>query len=125
MPQWLTTNATVLCPHGGKGTTAPSSTKFTIGGGAVAVEGDTGTLACPFGPLPCVGYTLVSMGLNATTIDGRRTILVTDFNRTQTGLPLAMVETHQGLDNSTVVPLPAGGAPLPPELAEVLSLLER
>jgi len=84
------------------------------------VEGDSGVLACPFLPLPCSGYTLRSMGLNSTLIDGRRAVLTTDFNQSFTGLPLVMTETHQGDDNSTVAPLPAGGAPLPPELANMV-----
>lgn len=117
MPHLLTTNAIITCPHGGLGTTTPT-TSFSVSGGIVSVQGDTGVLSCPFIPLPCVGYTLRSMGLNATTIDGRPAILTTDFNQTLTGLPLLMSETHQGFDNSTVAPLPAGGAPLPPELAD-------
>lgn len=84
------------------------------------MEGDSGVLACPFIPLPCTGYTLRSMGLNSTLIDGRRAVLTTDFNQSLTGLPLVMTETHQGNDNSTVAPLPAGGAPLPPELADMV-----
>src|SRR5690348_16609788 len=85
MPQILTTNAVVLCPHGGKGTTHPSSRKWKISGGYVAVEGDTGDIACPFLPCPCYQYTLRSMNLNATKLDGKRVILVTDFNESVTG----------------------------------------
>ncbi len=106
MPQVLTTNAIIMCPHGGKGTTIPTAPLWKVNGGYVLVEGDTGTLACPFVLCPCVGYTLRSMGLNATTINGRKVILVTDFNQTFTGLPLIMTEFHQTFDNTTPAPLP-------------------
>src|SRR5690348_8195629 len=72
MPQILTTNAIITCPHGGKGTTIPTVPKWRINGGFVSVEGDTGSLACPFLIYPCIGYTLQSMGLNATTMDQRK-----------------------------------------------------
>jgi hypothetical protein len=121
MPQVLTTNALILCPHGGKGTTTPSDPKWQISGGFVAVEGDTGVLDCPFAPLPCAGYQLRSMGLNATRIDNRKVILVTDFNQSVTGLPLTMMETHQVIDDSTPAPIPPGQAvpPLPPAMNDV------
>src|SRR5262249_23993312 len=111
------------CPHLGKGTTIPSIPKWQINGGYVCVEGDTGTLACPFIPYPCIGYTLQSMGLNATKIDQKKVILVTDFNKTVTGLPLLMVETHPVLDQSTPAPIPAGqqAPPLSPELADLVA----
>ncbi len=122
MPQLLTTNAQIFCPHTGKGTTVPTSPKWQIDGGFVCAEGDAGTLACPFLPLPCVGYVLKSMGLNATTIDGRKAILVTDFNQTLTGLPLVMTESHPVNDQSTPAPIPAGSqaAPLAPELTDLV-----
>ncbi len=122
MPQLLTTNAVILCPHLGKGTTIPSVPKWQINGGFVCVEGDVGLLACPFLLYPCVGYKLQSMGLNATTIDQRKAMLVTDFNQTFTGLPLTMVETHPVLDQSTPAPIPAGQAapPLSPDLLDVV-----
>ena len=113
MPQVLTTNALILCPHGGKGTTIASDPKWQIIGGFVAVEGDTGVLACPYGPMPCAGYQLQSMGLNATQIDRRRVILVTDFNQSVTRLPLTMMDTHNVIDDSTPAPL-APGEPVPP-----------
>ena len=121
MPQVLTTNAIITCPHGGLGTTTPTDPKWTVNGGFVVLENDPGVLACPF-IVPCVGYTLQSMGLNATQIDGRKVILVTDFNQSFTGLPLTMVETHQVIDNSTPAPIPAGGAapPLSPALADAI-----
>ena len=60
------------------------------------------------------------MGLNTTTIQGRRVMLVTDFNQSLTGLPLTMTEAHTTYDDSTSAPLPPGGPapPLPPELPD-------
>jgi hypothetical protein len=123
MPQVLTTNALILCPHGGKGTTIPSDPKWQINGGFVAVEGDTGVLACRFVPLPCASYVLTSMGLNATQVDGRKVILVTDFNHSITGLPLTIMETHQVFDESTPTPIPTGqpAPPLSPALADAVN----
>jgi len=120
MPQVLTTNALIVCPHGGLGTTAPMHPKWSVNDGKVAVEGDTGILSCPFIPLPCAGYKLQSMGLNATQIDGQKVILVTDFNQSFTGLPLVMTEFHQTFDESTPAPIPSGQtAPPPsPEMAD-------
>lgn len=122
MPQLLTTNAIIFCPHGGKGTTIPSKPKWQINGGFVCVEGDVGTLACPFLIYPCIGYKLQSMGLNATQIDSRQAMLVTDFNQSFTGLPLIMAETHPVLDQSTPAPIPPGQAapPLSPELIDLV-----
>ncbi len=122
MPQLLTTNALILCPHGGKGTSVPSVPKWSVNGSFVLVENDVGTLACPFVPLPCGGYKLRSMGLNATRIDGRKAMLATDFNQSFTGLPLIITEFHQAFDNSTPAPLPPGGAttPLDPFLTDLL-----
>jgi hypothetical protein len=120
MPQILTTNALVLCPHGGKGTTHNSSRHWKINAGYVAVEGDTGDIACPFLSCPCSTYTLRSMNLNATKLDGKRVILVTDFNQTITGLPLVMADFHQTFDQSTPAPVPPGQpSPAPsPEFAD-------
>src|ERR1051326_5236054 len=122
MPKPLTTNAQILCPHGGIGTSIPSDPKWTINNGFVLLENDTGTLACPYLPYPCIGYQLKSMGLNATQIDGRKVILDTDFNQTFTGLPLFITEFHQTIDNSTVAPIPSGqdAPPLSPELADTV-----
>jgi hypothetical protein len=119
MPQLMTTNALVFCPHGGKGTSIPSSLKWSIQGGFVLRENDTGVLACPSVP-SCAGYVLKSMHLNATVIDGVPAVLVTDFNQTRTGLPLLIAETHTTLDNSTPAPVPAGAdaPPLSPELLD-------
>ena len=120
MPQLLTTNAIITCPHGGIGTTIPSAPLWQINGGFVCVEGDAGTIACPFLLYPCVGYRLSSMGLNATTINGRKAMLVSDFNQSFTGLPLLMVETHPVIDQSTPAAISPGQSapPLPPELAD-------
>jgi hypothetical protein len=112
MPLVLTTNAVITCPHMGLGTTTPASPIWTVDDGFVCAEGDTGTLTCS-APYPCVGYTLKSMGLNATTLAGRRVILTTDFNLTFTRLPLTLVETHFGVDDSTPVPVPPGQDPPP------------
>ncbi|MCB0208256.1 MAG: hypothetical protein KDJ52_02935 [Anaerolineae bacterium] len=121
MPQVLTTNAIILCPHGGKGTSIPTSPKWTVNGGIVLLEGDTGTLTCPFVLCPCVGYTLKSMGLNATMVDGRKVVLATDFNQTFTGLPLIITETHQVMDDTTPAPLPENrpAPPPPPQMADM------
>lgn len=121
MPNVMTTNAVVVCPHGGVGTPQTYSKKCQAhGGGYIHAEGDTGKLACPFIPSPCGGYQLRSMHLNATTIDGRATILVTDFNQTLTGLPLTITEVHETFDNTTPAPLPPGatGSALSPALLD-------
>ncbi len=122
MPQVLTTNAIITCPHGGVGTSTPTSLKWTVNGGIVLLENDPGVLSCVAIP-PCVGYQLRSMGLNATQIDGRKVILVTDFNQSFTGLPLLMIETHQTFDDSTPTPIPAGqtAPPLSPALADAIA----
>jgi hypothetical protein len=128
MSKVLTTNASIKCPHGGVGKSIPSDPKWTINGGTVLLENDQGTFPltgpgiCPFFQLPCGGYQLKSMGLNATQVDGRKVILDTDFNQTFTGLPLIIQEFHQTIDNSTVAPIPPGqeALPLPPELADIV-----
>ncbi len=119
MPQVLTTNATILCPHGGLGTTLNSSIHWSINGGYVALDGDAGTLSCTFIP-PCTSYILQSMGLNAVRMDGRKVMLVTDFLKSVTGLPLTIEELHKVLDDSTPAPLPVGqpAPPLPPAMAD-------
>jgi hypothetical protein len=60
------------------------------------------------------------MGLNATQVDGRKVILVSDFNQSFTGLPLMMTDFHQTIDNSTPAPIPPceDAPPLPQELAD-------
>ena len=118
MPQVMTTKAIVLCPHGGVGTSVPSAPFWNVQGGLVLRQNDVGTLTCPFLP-PCVGYRLQSMGLNSSQLQGAPVILTTDFNLTFTGLPLAIIETHQVIDNSTPAPIP-NGAPAPPLSPELL-----
>jgi hypothetical protein len=100
MPNIMTTKATVNCIHAGPGVTTPSSLHWNSEGGFVLVEGDRGVLTCP-SPVNCKGYTLHSMGLNATNLDGKEVILITDFNLTDTGLPLLMSESNNLIDNST------------------------
>ena len=123
MPQVLTTNALILCPHGGKGTSTPSNPKWSVNGGIVLLNGDVGTLACPSVILPCVRYTLQSMNLNATKIDGQNVMLVTDFNKSNTGLPLVITEFHTTVDNSTPAPIPVGqpAPPLPPAMLDMVA----
>lgn len=121
MPQVLTTNAAIFCPHMGRGTSAPTDPKWSVNAGIVLLENDPGVLACPFIPLPCIGYTLRSMGLNATRVDSRKVILVTDFQQSVTGLPLTLQEFHTTIDDSTPTPIPSGASapPLPPQLLDV------
>jgi hypothetical protein len=121
MPQILTTNALVQCPHGFPGTSIPTSMNWSIDGGTVLLENDSGTFSC-LSNYPCVGYRLTSMGLNATTVDGRRVILVTDIHYTQTGLPIRKTEFHSTYDDSTPAGIPAGqpAPPLTPEMADLV-----
>lgn len=126
MPRVLTTNALILCPHGGRGVSIASDPKWSINNGTVLLENDIGSLEtggvpCLFS-YPCVGYKLQSMKLNATQIDGRQVILETDFNQTFTGLPLLITDFHQTFDNSTVAPIPSGQSapPLPAELSDII-----
>src|SRR5688572_6631978 len=123
MPPILTTKAIILCPHGGLGTSIPTDPRWSIDGGTVLLDGDAGTLACPFLLFPCVGYRLQSMGLNATRIGARPVMLVTDFTQSFTGFPLTLTEVHQVVDDSTPAPIPPGASapPLSPELADVTS----
>ena len=107
MPKVLTTTAKITCPHGGIGTTTPATPLVDASGGIVTAEGDVGVLTCVSVP-PCAGYTLVSMGLNASTIAERRVILSTDFQKSFTGIPLSIVETTTVVDDSSPGPLPAG-----------------
>jgi len=116
MPRVLTTNAQITCPHGGLGTSIASDPKWVVNEGTVLLEGDTGTLSC-VNTVPCVGYTLASMGLNATYVSGRRVILATDFNKSATGLPLQIVETNSTFDETTPAPIPAGQSAPPPSPA--------
>lgn len=121
-PRVLTTGATITCPHGGVGTTVPTSMAWTVGGMNVVRANDTGTLTCPF-IVPCVGYTLRSMGLNATQLEGQQVVLETDFQQSQTGLPLQIADTHTTIDDSTPAPLPPPGQDPPPGDPALLDLL--
>lgn len=123
MPQLLTTNAQIRCLHGGTGTVpAPSAPLMVVSGGTVLVDGDAGVIAgCLQSAMPCTTFVLRSMNYNSTVINSRRAILVTDFQRTTTFLPLLMVETHAGIDNSTPASTPPGqdAPPLPPAMLDV------
>ncbi len=122
MPQVLTDKATIVCPHFAMGSIpAPTAPLCDAEGGTVLVEGDTGVISCPFS-VPCAGFTLKSMGLNATRIRDRRVILVTDFQQTSTGLPLTLAEHHHVVDDSTPAPLPTGQAapPLTPAMLDLV-----
>lgn len=122
MPRVLTTKASILCPHATPGRSIPLTPKWSIDGGDVLCEGDPGIFPFCVFVVPCLGYTLQSMGLNATYIDGRRVMLVTDFNTTFTGLPLVMNEVHSTYDDSTLAPIPVGqpAPPLSPELTDMI-----
>ncbi len=121
MPRIMTTKASVFCPHGGAGTSIPAMPIWSIEDGIALREGDTGRLSCTF-TVPCGGYVLRSMKLNATTIGGANAILETDFNQTFTGLPLSVTEHHHTIDNSTPAPVPNGAqaAELSPELLDIV-----
>ncbi|PWU14365.1 MAG: hypothetical protein C5B50_17450 [Verrucomicrobia bacterium] len=119
MPQVLTTNALIVCPHGGIGKSVPTDPKWSVNDGPVLLDGDAGTLSCVF-PVPCIGYNLKSMKLNATQVDRRNVMLVTDFTQSFTGFPLVITEMHQVYDDSTPTPIPNGGTvpATPPQLQE-------
>lgn len=122
MPRVLTTNALIQCPHSTVGQSQSLDPTWSVNGGMVLVEGDRGLfppLSCP-SQVQCVGYTLASMGLNATQIKGKKVILVTDFNQTDSGLPLTMLETHKVEDDTSPAPIPDGqdAPPLPPPMAD-------
>jgi hypothetical protein len=119
-PQVLTTNAKILCPHGNLGISTSGDPTWSVNGGMVLVEGDHGSFPpCP-SQVQCGGYTLKSMGLNATQIKGKKVILVTDFNQTDSGLPITMSELHKVIDKTSPAPIPSGqdAPPLPPPLAD-------
>ena len=118
MPRVLTTNAKITCPHGGVGTSIPTPPRLvTVNGGEILLDKDKGTLSCAF-VVPCVGYDLRSMGLNATTIQDRPVMLDSDFLQTFTGFPLTVVETHPVFDRTLPGTPPPEGATTPPELGE-------
>ena len=124
MPEVLTTKTAISCLHGGTGTTTPSEPIWSVEGGFVLVENDVGHLAGCSSNLQCESYVLQSMGLNATKIKEKKVILVTDFNLTNTGLPLIMINAiHDVVDNSSPVPLVDGQPPPPlsPAMADTLA----
>ncbi len=119
MPQVMTENAVVQCAHGTPGKSRPlvQPPKWLVNGGAVLLENDMGDFpTCTFNP-PCLSYVLKSMALNATTVDGRRVILVTDFQQSVTSLPMTITETHQVYDDSSPAPLTDGSPPPPADPA--------
>jgi hypothetical protein len=122
MPRVLTTNAQILCAHFTPAVKDPPlAPLWTIDGGTVLVEGDSGKfLSCP-SPAQCGEYHLLSMGLNATEVASKRVILVTDFNLTSSGLPITMIDTHQVFDETAPAAIPDGQSapPLPPEMTDL------
>ena len=60
MPNYLTTNSTVLCPHGGRATLLTTNTKVLANGAPVLLESDIHlVVGCPFTlpgpkPSPCI-----------------------------------------------------------------------
>lgn len=122
MPRLLTTAAQLICPHAGTGTTTPSAPIVSIGAGIACVEGDTGVIAGCVQIPPCVSYTLQSMGLNATEISNKKAILETDFQVTNTGLPITRIETNDTNDESTPAPLAPGAGPAAtPAMADLVA----
>ncbi len=123
MPQVVTTNTQILCAHLTPATKHPPlAPLWAIDGGTVLVEGDSGSfLSCP-SSFQCGGYHLLSMGLNATEVTGKKVILVTDFNRTSSGLPITMIEIHPVFDETTPAAIPDGqpAPPLPPEMTDLV-----
>jgi hypothetical protein len=122
MPRVLTSNATITCPHGGGGVSVPTPAPrgVTVAGAEILLDGDQGTLTRPVctNVPPCAGYRLTSMGLNATTVRGRKVMLVSDFVQSFTGFPLTVLETHVVNDKTLPGTPPATGAETPPELGE-------
>jgi hypothetical protein len=111
MPQVMTTNAIVTCPHQQPGISTPLDPICSAeNGGFVLAENDTGQFPTCVANPPCVGYQLASMGLNASRLGQRKVILVTDVQQTMTGLPITITESHQTLDDSTTAGLPTDGS---------------
>ncbi|HEY6245733.1 MAG TPA: hypothetical protein VIX17_17405 [Pyrinomonadaceae bacterium] len=123
MPQVATTNTQILCGHLTPATkNPPLAPLWTIDGGTVLVEGDSGSFfSCP-STFKCGGYVLKSMGLNATEVTGKKVILVTDFNLTTSGLPITMIDIHPVFDETTPAAIPDGqpAPPLPPEMTDLI-----
>lgn len=136
MPQVLTTNALITCPHAGVGLSLPLDLppKWMVNGGAVLLENDGGVFPVPPAPAACWGiphcggYTLKSMGLNTTRVSGRRVILVTDFNQTFSRIPLIILPapldiSRPTVDDSTAAYIPNGQSvpTLTPDLADLVA----
>ena len=124
MPKVLTKNALIQCPHSGIGQSIPSQLQVTVSGAPVLVDGDTGTipncLNLPPAGVPCAGYVLQSMNLNAVTVGNRVAMMDTDFVKSFTGYPLILKEFHQVDDVSTnVVVQPGETISTPPELQDM------
>jgi hypothetical protein len=123
VPKVITRSAIIQCPHSGIGQSIPAQTSVLVGGSPVLVDGDTGViqncLNLPPVGVPCAGYVLRSMNLNAVTVGGRRALIDTDFQHSSTGYPLAIREFHQVEDLSLPVMVPPGGTfTTPPELQD-------
>jgi hypothetical protein len=116
MPRVLTTNAIIMCPHGGVGTTIPTGPAFARGG-AMCLDGDVGTLSCVMIP-PCLGYNLQSLKLNSTYVMGRHVMLETDYIQSFTGFPLTVVETHTVYDETPPPGMTFPDSGPPPELKQ-------
>ena len=72
------TNATILCPHGGKGVPVPTATRVSVGGAPPILATDQVTIAgCAFNvsgaPSPCV---LVQWMAPSTRLQVQRTPVV-------------------------------------------------
>jgi hypothetical protein len=123
MPRVVTTNTQILCAHLSLAQKDPPlAPLWTIDGGTVLVEGDSGTFLNCRSNVQCGRYQLRSMGLNATQVTGKKVILVTDFNQTFSGLPITLIETHQVFDETTPAAIPDGqpAPPLPPEMTDLV-----
>ena len=121
MPKIWTANAQVSCPHGGGGTSQAIPPRLAkISGGEILLDGDQGVFDSPpcTNTPPCAGYACRSMGLNATSIQGRPVMLVSDFTQTYTGFPVTIVESHVVTDKTLPGTPPASGQVIPPEMQE-------
>jgi len=121
MPKICTANAQVSCSHGGGGTSQAIPPRLAkISGGEILLDGDQGVFDSPpcTNTPPCAGYALRSMGLNATSIQGRPVMLVSDFTQTYTGFPVAVVESHVVTDKTLPGTPPSTGQVIPPEMQE-------
>jgi hypothetical protein len=83
MGEMLTTNSTILCPHGGKAVLVTSNTKVFSRGAPVLLETDVHPVAgCPFtlGPKysPCIRITWKA-GQTDTLADGVPVLCVTSI----------------------------------------------